>query len=137
MRKIKTYLDFLNESTESVDKIKSLIDQLQTEYPHCEFIANGSKSFKIDYCPIEPEEGSYVTKTEIIVTANINDDNTVNYFIDLISGQYGCDESDEDEWVEPEFDYDISSTNQDFTKRNVSFEDFKGKIIELIEEYCS
>lgn len=143
MKRIKTYIDFIKESTtDTSNDLKTLVSDLETEYPHCEFtVYNNSDSqlrLNIVYCPIEPEEGSYVHKTEIDVDATKSSDDLVTYKINLISGQYGCDEAVDDEWdIEPEFDYEISATSDEIDESNSTIQSLKAKLVEIIEEYCS
>jgi len=90
---IKKFYNFINES---VSDINSIFMWLQSEFKECQISKTGdSNDIKIDieYCPIEPEVGSYTYRANIDISIKeLNGLYEVS--MDGVYGEYGCEEDD-------------------------------------------
>lgn len=140
MKKLKTYADFIKESTqETSQELLSIYDSILKEFPDCEISLDRKQpnliEFSMDCGAIEPEVGSYTEKSEFFIKIGKK---LENYTVDLsgISGQYGCDEPDEDDMdIEPEMDYSIESTNIDVKEMFKSPKEVVDFIVEQVKSY--
>lgn len=135
---IKRYKQFINESNR-IDDLESICKDLETEFKEADIDRNINEESKdvkyisLDFCPIEPEVGSYVSRTEVdIRLCDINGFILVN--LSIVSGQYGSDEEENDDF-EPEMDYDISSTTLREENNFETKEEALEYLIEKINEF--
>ncbi len=141
MKTIKTYRQFINESHSS-DDLVNFYETLKNKYSDLEFHSvehydsNGHEiSFSFEYCPIEPETGSYTHRWD----ANINIEKEGDAYLlklHVLAGEYGCDEDDEDSDFEPEFDYQIGHSDFDLDENGLTLDEVKNKIDEIIKDNC-
>ena len=118
----------------------SLIKEyLEVLYPKCEIKVVKDTDMELrlllDDSHIEPEVGSYTHKTNVNIDILKNDNGKYSLDINGISGEYGCDEEEEDCDIEPEMDWDISSTKIKYRSNNLTIDEMKIVIKDELEDY--
>lgn len=128
-----------NESTDS-NSLKHISDSISKQYSQSEVntfpISNGKLTMTINDGNVEPEVGSYVNQTEVTINLTSESDDLYLLEISGISGEYGCDEEDEDSGFEPEFDYQ-NGYSQINKRVKVRYSDILETIYECLDEYLT
>lgn len=131
-------LDNATESVSDVDvNITSFVTWLRSEYPNIEIKVLKESGMmievEIEKCDIEPEVGSYVDRTSVLINLNkIGDEYIMS--IDGVTGQYGCDE-EEDDSFEPELDWTMNYTSIRSKIKVSNFDTIKSTIKNKLDEY--
>ncbi len=139
MKKIKTFNSFINENENtnelSLKLVKLALQNLEEGSVSLESIdeKNDRITFQLVDCGIEPEVGSYTHRTDINGTI-YRKDGKYELEYDLISGQYGSDEEENDDY-EVELDYQIGHSSEDGTKTFGELEELTNFIEELLNDH--
>ena len=137
---IKFFEDFnQNISSNNLSELfTDLLSKLEKELNlNIEIITSNENTleFNVDYLPIEPEEGSYTQRTEVVIKLYKNND---TYIVNIngISGQYGTDDLYDDESeIDPEFDYDVHHSKINIYQDDIKKENIYDFIYDELKDY--
>jgi len=136
MKHIKRFGSFMIKESVN-DELIEIENQIKEKYgdliEETKIIADGTV-LVIEYLdmPVEAEVGSFVSRTEATIKITKNGDKYTLH-INGISGQYGCDEEEDDDY-EAEIDYQMGYTSFDQTMR-VEKDEIIVKIDDIISDY--
>ena len=133
MKKLKTFEQYSHINESLIDGFCDKLNiKLQEVDNQLEVICN-KNHVEIISMDVEPEVGSYTHRMSMSVDFD-EKDGQIEIIMELISGEYGCEE-DEDDSFEPEFDYQVGYSTLRQRRLFKTQEDVIGYIIDTISDY--